>query len=244
MPISPSYFPGRDKRAIVTMSPVLHALGLLTDADLDRVHALIDRAEMASRTAYEAASLTLAAATTVGTKLAADDKVDSVRILKAATDLPSQNAVDAVATSIYETCIIAARDIAFANTGQIAGTLTEQYEQISDEFHTLDLGGVRSDRAAIDAGKVDEFRQFHHLQDSYNALREIHALARDNHLIPTPRMDSEHGEHWKFRLPKDRMQALGADELGRFAEELRRRPYCPTTRDEALAIGAGWGNAA
>lgn len=244
MPITPSYFPGRDKRAITTMSPVLHALGLLTDADLDRVHTLIDRAEMASRTAYDAASLTLAAATIVGAKLATDEKTDPARILKAATDLPSQNAVDAVATAIYEDCVRAARDIAFANAVQIAGTLTEQYEQISEEFHTLDLGGVRSDRAAIDAGKVDEFRQFHQLQDRYSALREIHALARDHHLIPTPRMDSEHGEHWKFRLPKDRMQALGADELGRFAEEIRREPYCPTSRDEALAIGAGWGNAA
>lgn len=244
MPISPSYFPGRDKRAITTMSPVLHMLGLLADDDLDRVNALIERAEMASRTAHDAASLTLAAATTVGAKLAADDKVDSVRILRAATDLPSQNAVDAVATAIYEECIRAARDLAFANAGQIAGTLTEQYEQISEEFHTLDLGGVRSDRAAIDAGKVDEFRQFHQLQDRYNALREIHALARDHHLIAVPRMDSEHGDHWRYRLPKDRMQALGADELGRFAEEIRRRPYCPTSRDEALAIGAGWGNAA
>ncbi|WP_139765949.1 hypothetical protein [Gordonia sp. i37] len=199
---------------------------------------------MASRTAHEAAALTLAAATTAGTKLAADEKTDPVRILKAATDLPSQNAVDAVATTIYETCIRSARDLAFANAGQIAGTLTEQYEQISEEFHALDLGGVRSDRAAIDAGKVDAFRQFHELQDRYTALREIQALARDNHLIAVPRIDSEHGEHWRYRLPKDRMQALGADELGTFAEEMRRRPYCPTSRDEALAIGAGWGNAA
>ncbi|OPX06222.1 hypothetical protein B1964_28790 [Gordonia sp. i37] len=226
------------------MAPVLNMLGLLADDDLDRVHTLIERAEMASRTAHEAAALTLAAATTAGTKLAADEKTDPVRILKAATDLPSQNAVDAVATTIYETCIRSARDLAFANAGQIAGTLTEQYEQISEEFHALDLGGVRSDRAAIDAGKVDAFRQFHELQDRYTALREIQALARDNHLIAVPRIDSEHGEHWRYRLPKDRMQALGADELGTFAEEMRRRPYCPTSRDEALAIGAGWGNAA
>lgn len=243
MAITPHEWPGRDKRAIAAMVPALLALGLLTDTENAEVSALLSRADLAAYTANSAAELTLAAANATGARLATDSKIDSDRILKSANALPSQNGVDAVCTAIYENCVNAAREIAFANASQIAATLNKEYNSIVEEFQNLDLGGIRTDREAIDAGKVDQFRRFHELQDRYADLRSIQDLAFRNYAVATPRLSGEYGDHWRYRLAKDPLQKLGADDLGKFAEEMRRQPYCPLSRDEALNTKSSWESA-
>ncbi|MGC4964085.1 hypothetical protein [Gordonia sp. DT101] len=224
------------------MTPVLHHLGLLTDDELDQVNAHLERADLASHTAYKAHTVTTASAETVAAKLAADPKVDAARILKATADIPAQSEIDAVCKALYESSVNAARKLAFANAVMLPHKLTEQFQRVCDEHAALlpELVGVRSDRDAIDTGRIEPWKRLRDLQDVYENLRGIQQLASDNSLIPTPHMPGEHGEHFKFRLAHDRMQTLGSDEFGEFAEIIRRQPYVPSSRDEALAVAESW----
>ncbi|MCH5644153.1 hypothetical protein [Gordonia sp. ABSL49_1] len=240
--ISPQGFPGRDKNAIEQMAPILNHLNLLDDDSFEQVQTLIERAELASHTAYDATAVTLANAKTVAAKLASDSKLDATKILTAATNQPAQNAVDAICLALYESSVTEARNIAFANAGKLAATLTAKFDQLRAEFDALvpELKGVRSDRQAIDSGKIAGWKRFRELVDVCDDLRAIAKLARANTLVATVRTPGEWGEHWEFRHAKDRMQTLGSDEFGVFAEIMRREPYVPASRDEALATAEAW----
>lgn len=239
---TPQEFPGRGRTAIKTMAPILNLLDLLSDDDLATVDAYLERAELAAATASALTGHNAQAARTIGVKLAADPKLDAAKLLKGAAELQQQAAVDAVAQTVYDEAVRAARTIAFARAGELPGAITERFDQIGEDFETLkpQLVGVRSDRDAIETGAVEAWKEFRRLEERYDDLRGVQRLASENSLIATARLSGDWGEWFKFRLPADKMNNLGSDDFGRFAEIIRRQPYVPSTTEQALAVRDEW----
>lgn len=150
--ISPTGAPGYDQYAIEEMTPIMAALGLLDDEGVSQVRDLISRAQLASHTAYTHEGAVADMLETAAAKLAADPKLDAGRITKVAADVAAQSAVDQLCTQVYQQAVREARAVAFSNIGQLAATLTAQFDDVRGEFTALvpELVGVRDDRAAID----------------------------------------------------------------------------------------------
>ncbi|MBE7193398.1 MAG: hypothetical protein INR66_13060 [Gordonia polyisoprenivorans] len=223
------------------VAPALVGLDLLSDEDLDRARALRKQAREYQTLARTSEQAVARKVSEVAEKLAADAKTTPDRVIAATTGIPDARAVTAIAESMERSLNKQAQSIVLARVGEACGRLNARLAEIADETESVarDLSHIDSPQAAIDSGRVDEWRRAQALMSDYETISALIYQLRELRVIPRPK-SSQSGSHWMFLERHEEWVPKDATPWQKHVAKMKRRPWIPASADEAESVFAQW----
>ncbi|AUH69675.1 MULTISPECIES: hypothetical protein [Gordonia] len=217
----------------------------LTDAQRAEVRNQLDIAEAATTAANNLERTVVTRAENLATKATT---ADPAAIVALAADLPSADAVNAVAAAAYTNAGDNAWGVLVDATPALIDALNARMSELCDIAiplgEALTAKKISSADEAIRAGLAEAWGEFHVAADELADLISVVTTMRDSAPIAKPRGSKAQGDHWQLRHP------LPDHYFDRYTGTVEKKlivfkcgPYVPATEEEAAAVLASWNDA-